>query len=62
MHNILCYAIYSLCSYLMVYVVYLTMHYYVPLLCSYLVLLDYVCIIFSTLVPLLDLVFLMQIP
>ena len=62
MFNILFYAIYSICSYFMVYVVYLTMLYYVPLLCSYYVLLDYVCIIFSTLVPLLDLVSLMQLP
>ena len=48
MLNILYYVIFSLCSYLMVYVVY-TMLNYVPLLCSLLVLLDYVCIIFSTL-------------
>ena len=58
----LCYTVYNLCSYFMVmaYVVYLTMLTYVPLLCSFLVLLDHVCIIFSTLVPLLDLVSLMQ--
>ena len=35
MFNILFYAIYSICSYFMVYVVYLTMLYYVALLCSY---------------------------
>ena len=62
--NFMCYAIYNLCSYFMAiaYVVYLTMLNYVPLLCSFLVLLDYICIIFSTLVPLLDLVSLMQLP
>ena len=49
MLNILFYVIFSLCSYLMVYVVYLTMLNYVPLLCSLLVLLDYVCIFYSTL-------------
>ena len=49
--NFLCYAIYNLCSYFMAmaYVMYLTMLKYVPLLCSFLVFLDYVCIIFSTL-------------
>ena len=56
------YAIYSLCSYLMAYVVYLTMLNYVPFLCSFLVLLDYVCIIFSTLMHLSDLVSLMKLP
>ena len=60
--NFLLYAIYNLCSYFMAmaYIVYLTMLKYVPLLCSYLVFLDYVCIIFNTFVPLLDLVSLMQ--
>ena len=47
--NIFFYAIFSLCSYFMVYVVYLTMLYYVLLLCSLLVLLDHVRIIFGTL-------------
>ena len=61
MLNILFYVIFSLCSYLMVYVVY-TMLNYVPLLCSLLVLLDYVCIIFNASMPLLDLVSLMQLP
>ena len=63
-HLFLFYAIYNLCSYFMAmaYVVYLTMLNYVHLLCSFLVLLDYVCIIFSTLMHLSDLVSLMKLP